>query len=178
MAIHAPRRRLLRTVGLQFVRSGLVAGRRSVSAGLSLTSMIDFLVVTVVFLLMSFSATGECACRRQVDVPVADHGTDMIDAVIVSVSNHQVFVDGVAAGDVGPTEDSTRVQRVDAVFNVLKAKRELWGQLYPGKAFPGVVLLEMDANVPALIVKSVFQTAALAGYPNESFLVSASAKAR
>jgi hypothetical protein len=36
----------------------------------------------------------------------------------------------------------------------------------------------MDANVPALIVKSVFQTAALAGYPNESFLVSASAKAR
>jgi hypothetical protein len=34
-----------------------------------------------------------------------------------------------------------------------------------------VCLLQIDKDVPAVVVKSVFQTAALAGYPNVSFVV-------
>jgi hypothetical protein len=34
-----------------------------------------------------------------------------------------------------------------------------------------VAILQVDQNVPALVVKSVFQTAAFAGYPNVSFMV-------
>jgi biopolymer transport protein ExbD len=60
---------------------------------------------------------------------------------------------------------------VDELFNVLKNKRELWKQLNPGKEFSGIVVLQVDRKVEALVVKSVFQTAAFAGYPNVSFMV-------
>jgi hypothetical protein len=33
------------------------------------------------------------------------------------------------------------------------------------------VILQVDRKVPALVVKSVFQTAAYAGFPNVSFMV-------
>ena len=35
----------------------------------------------------------------------------------------------------------------------------------------GVVVLAIDQGTPAVVVKSVFQTAAFAGYPNVSFMV-------
>ena len=31
------------------------------------------------------------------------------------------------------------MQRIDELFNILKAKRELWKQTHPNKDFPGVV---------------------------------------
>ena len=39
------------------------------------------------------------------------------------------------------------------------------------KEFPGVVVLQIDQDVQAIVVKSVFQTAAFAGFPNVSFMV-------
>ena len=62
-------------------------------------------------------------------------------------------------------------RRVDELFDLLKRKRELWKSFNPNKAFPGVCILQVDENVPAIVVKSVFQTAAYAGYPNISFMV-------
>jgi penicillin-binding protein 2 len=41
--------------------------------------------------------------------------------------------------------------------------------------FPGVVVLEIDQDVQAVVVKSVFQTAAFAGYPRVSFMVNKAA---
>ena len=63
------------------------------------------------------------------------------------------------------------MQRIDELFNILKSKRELWKQTHPGKEFPGVVVLQVDQDVQAVVVKSVFQTAAFAGFPNVSFMV-------
>lgn len=52
MPIARPSRRLFRDIPLPFVARKLAGGgQRPVTASLSLTSMIDFLVVVVVFLL-------------------------------------------------------------------------------------------------------------------------------
>jgi biopolymer transport protein ExbD len=174
MAIHEPGRRLMRTIPLNFVQSKVSGhGKRPLGAALSLTSMIDFLVVTVVFLLMSFSASGETPVAKGVTLPRAENVQDMIDAPIVAVTGRQILVDGSPAGNTGAIEeaDPPRLQRIDELFNILKAKRELWKQTHPGKDFPGVVLLQIDQKVKAVVVKSVFQTAAFAGYPNVSFMV-------
>jgi len=80
-------------------------------------------------------------------------------------------VDGVPSGNTRTIEEANRLQRVDELFNVLKNKRELWKQINPGKEFPGVAILQVDKRVPALVVKSVFQTSAFAGFPNISFMV-------
>ena len=172
MTVHEPGRRLMHSVSLKFVQKKVTGGGgRALAAGLSLTSMIDFLVVTVVFLLMSFSASGETPVDKRVKLPEAENTLDMIDAPMVAVAGSQILVDGQPFGNTRAIEDSKRLQRIEELFNVLKSKREVWKQLHPGKEFPGVVVLQIDQDVPAVVVKSVFQTAAFSGYPNVSFMV-------
>jgi biopolymer transport protein ExbD len=172
MPLQTPTRRLMHHVGLEFVAKKVTGGgHRSVNAGLSLTSMIDFLVVTVVFLLMTFSASGETPIAKGLNLPKAENTLDMVDSPVVAVVGSQILVDGSPAGNTRAVEESERMQRVDELFNILKAKRELWKQTHPNKDFPGVVVLEIDQNIKAVVVKSVFQTAAFAGFPNVSFMV-------
>lgn len=172
MAIHEPGRRLMHQIPLKFVQKKVTGhGGRSTNAGLSLTSMIDFLVVTVVFLLMTFSASGETPVNKNVKLPEAENTLDMIDAPMVAITGSAILVDGNPAGNTRAIEDSKRLQRIDELFNVLKGKREVWKQLHPGKDFPAVVVLQIDQDIQAVVVKSVFQTAAFAGYPNVSFMV-------
>jgi len=172
MAIKEPGRRLMGHVGLEFVAKKVSgAGHRSTNANLSLTSMIDFLVVTVVFLLMTFSASGETPIAKGLNLPKAENTLDMMDAPIVAVVGSQILIDGSPGGNTRSVEESDRMQRIDELFNVLKAKRELWKQTHPNKDFPGVVMLEIDQAIKAVVVKSVFQTAAFAGFPNVSFMV-------
>ena len=172
MPVHNPGRRLMHAVPLAFVQKKVQGlGHRGTNASLSLTSMIDFLVVTVVFLLMTFSASGETPVQQGVHLPKAENTMDMLDAPIVAVTGSLILVDGAPAGNTRAIEDSKRLQRVDELFNMLKGKRETWKQARPGKEFPGVVVLQVDQDVQAVVVKSVFQTAAFAGYPNVSFMV-------
>src|SRR6185369_15998064 len=106
-----------------------------------------------------------------VKLPDAENTLDMIDAPMVGISGSLILVDGTPAGNTRAIEDSKRLQRIDELFNLLKGKRETWKQARPGKEFPGVVVLQVDQEVQAVVVKSVFQTAAFAGYPNVSFMV-------
>ena len=170
--IHKPGKRLMHHIKLKYVWNKAVGhGGRSPNAGLNLVSFIDFLVTTVIFLLSSFSASGEITVDKNVKLPKAENVEDVIEAPMVAVNGNQILVDGVQAGSTRAVEELGRLQKIDELFNVLKQKRELWKQVQPNKPFPGVCILQIDQNVPALVVKSVFQTAAFAGYPNVSFMV-------
>jgi biopolymer transport protein ExbD len=170
--IHQPGPRLLHSIPLKYVWTKVQGhGGRDPNTSLNLTSYIDFLLVTVIFLLASFSASGEISVDKNVKLPKAENVDDVIDAPMVAVSGSQILVDGSQAGSTRAVEELGRLQKIDELFNILKNKRELWKQVQPNKPFPGVCILQIDQNVPALVVKSVFQTAAFAGYPNVSFMV-------
>lgn len=170
--IHQPGRRLMHGVPLHFVwRKVAGHGNRGVNAALNLTAFIDFLITIVVFLLMSFSASGEIGVDKNIVLPQAQNVEAVIEAPMVAVNGNQVLVDGQLAGSVRAIEDMGRMQKIDELFDLLKRKRELWKSFHPNKPFPGVAILQVDENVPSLVVKSVFQTAAYAGYPNISFMV-------
>lgn len=170
--ISVPGRRLLYHVPLDFVRRKVTGhGYRAVNQDIPLIPFIDFLLCIVLFLLASFSATGDLPIDKNVKLPKAENVLDMVEAPMVAITGTQILVDGTAAGSTRSIEEANRLQRVDELFNILKNKRELWKQINPGKDFPGVAILQVDRRVPALVVKSVFQTAALAGFPNVSFMV-------
>lgn len=171
-AIHKPGKRLLHKIPLHFVFEKVAGhGKRSVGADLNLTAFIDFLMVTVIFLLMSFSAGGEIGVDKNITLPSASNVETVIDAPMVAINGNQVLVDGNLAGSTRAIEDLGRMQKIDELFDLLKRKRELWKSFNPNKPFPGVCILQVDEKIPALVVKSVFQTAAYAGYPNVSFMV-------
>jgi len=170
--IAVPGRRLVHHVPLKFVQKKVGGGgQRSVNQEIPLIPFIDFLLCIVCFLLASFSASGELPVDKNVKLPKAQNVMDMTDAPIVAITGTQILVDGTPAGSTRTVEEANRLQRIDELFNILKNKRELWKQVNPGKEFPGVALLQVDRRVSALVVKSVFQTAAMAGFPGISFEV-------
>jgi biopolymer transport protein ExbD len=170
--IQTPGRRLLYAIPLKFVRRKVLGhGRRAANHEIPLIPFIDFLLCIVLFLLASFSATGELPIDKNVKLPAAENVMDMIEAPMVAITGTQILVDGHPAGNTRAIEEANRLQRVDELFNILRNKRELWKQINPGKEFRGIAILQVDRKVPALVVKSVFQTAAFAGYPNISFMV-------
>lgn len=176
--IDQPGRRLMHAVPLNFVLRKVTGhGGRAVNADLALVPFIDFLLVTVIFLLMSFSASGEIGVDKHIKLPTAENVIDVVDAPTVAVNGNQVLVDGTLAGSTRAIEDLGRMQKIDELFDLLKRKRELWKSFHPNKPFPGVAILQVDENIPSLVVKSVFQTAAFAGYPNISFMVRRRARA-
>lgn len=185
MSVHAPGR-VVRG-GVTRARSGLAraiaralpssapqnGGRRSVIAGLSMSSMIDVLVVLTVFLLLTFSASDRCA-ERDVAMPPAVNVSEIVDAPLVMVGSDAILVDGIVAtsqGEMSEINASGRVQRLDGLFNVLKAKHEVAKALAPGKDPPTHVILAIGSDVPASVVKSIVMTASRSGYPSIDFMV-------
>jgi biopolymer transport protein ExbD len=136
-----------------------------------MTSLIDVMVVLVVFMLIQFEAPSMCGCMsRHIDLPTAHETYDMLDAPLVSVSKDLVLVDGTPAMQPGDLA-GPNAHRMDGVFNLLKSKRETWRNLHPNLQHPGHVVLAIDRDVPARIVKSVTMTAASSGYRNIDFMV-------
>src|SRR5690606_721997 len=177
--ISVPGRRLLHHVNPGFVRKKVSGGgQRSVHQEIPLIPFIDFLLCIVLFLLASFSATGELPVDKNVKLPSAANAIDMSEAPVVAVTTTQILVDGMPAGSTRAIMEANRMQKVEELAEILKNKRELWKQIHPSpnEPFPGNVILQVDRRVPALVVKSVFQTAAFAGYPAVSFMVSGMGK--
>lgn len=142
---------------------------------MNLVSFIDFLVVTVIFLLMSFSASGE-PHTTGLSLPSVVNAETLVDAPMVTVRHGQILLDGASAGSTSNVEETGRMEKIEPLFRMLVQKRELWMQIQPGRAFPGVCVLAIDEGTPAVAVKSVFQTAAYAGYPHVSFMVKSLAR--
>jgi len=175
--INVPGRRLMYHVPLKFVQNKVAGGGgRSVNQELPLVPFIDFLLCLVLFLLASFSASGELPIDKNVKLPNAMNSVDMIEAPMVAVTGTQILVDGTPAGSTRAILDANRMQKIEELGEILKNKKELWSQIRPGEKFPGNVILQVDRRVPALVVKSVFQTAAFSGYPAVSFMVGKMAK--
>lgn len=172
--LQKPGRRLMHHVGLKFVKKKVTGGgSRGVTTALNLTPMIDYLLTVVIFLLMSFSASGEIPTSKNVTLPMAENTLDMVTAPMVAINGSQILVNEIPVGSTRAVEEAGRVvPRIEELFTALKTMKEDWKKINPsGKEFPGVVILQVDKEVPALVVKSVFQTAATAGYPNVSFMV-------
>ena len=147
-AVHKPGKRLTTKIPLRFVwKKAAGHGSRSPNANLNLTSYIDFLLVTVIFLLTTFNASGQVSVDENIKLPRAENAEDVIDAPMVAVNANTVFVDGQLAGSTRAIEEMGRMQKVDELFTMLKSRRENWKTLQPDKPFPGVVILQIDENV-------------------------------
>lgn len=148
--------------------------RRSITAGLSMTSMIDVLVVMTVFLLLTFSASDHSHTRDLSGVPTALNITELVDAPVIDVRADSVTVEGrlvATPGELAAFSSRGQITRLDGLFSALKAKHELAVQLSPGREPPSHVILAIDGDVPAALVKSVVMTAARSGYPSIDFMV-------
>jgi hypothetical protein len=103
MPITTPHAHLYSSVDLEVAKAKLGhAGRKSSYAALNLVAYIDMMTMLVIFLLMSFSATGEILfVQKNIVLPDAQNWTDLERAPVIGVSKDVVTLDGsqVATAD-------------------------------------------------------------------------------
>ena len=98
-------------------------------------------------------------------------GSLSADAPVITVAGGEVRLDGDLVGEIAGIVATHRLSRIEGLMDALQARRQAWLAAHPDGRFPGVVVLAMAADIDAAVVKSVFQTAAFAGYPNAELVV-------
>ena len=99
MAIKRPEPELLRHIPLKFVRERVSGhARKSVDHQIPLIPFIDFLIVLVIFLLMSFSASGELVAQQPtITMPDAKNTEQIEISPIVAVDERVITLDGTGS---------------------------------------------------------------------------------
>ncbi len=178
MPVHQPGRVLLHHIPLKFVRNRVAGGgRKAVDVPIALIPFIDFLMVVVIFLLMSFSASGELlAQQKSIKMPDAANSVALEVAPIVSIDARVVALDGRRMVDVPSLAQSPQTERIEKLIQDLETLKRNWSILHPSEPFPGTVILQADRNVDFRVIKKVMFSVSQAGYSNISFAVNKKSK--
>ena len=173
MAIKRPEPELLRNIPLKFVRDRVSGhGRKEVDHQIPLIPFIDFLIVLVIFLLMSFSASGELVAQQPtITMPDAKNTERIEISPIIAVDERVITLDGTRVADTQTQGQSAQVDRIEPLIQGLEAEKRKWETIHPSEPFAGQVIVQADRNIDFRVVKKVMFSAAAAGYGNVSFAV-------
>lgn len=173
MPIARPGKVLLRDVPLTFVAKKVTGhGGKAVDVAIPLVPFIDFLITLVVFLLMSFSASGELLAQKaNLTMPKAEHVVDIEMSPVISVDSTVVTLDGRRMADTATLASDPRVERIEQLIQDLETLKRNWSILHPQEPFPGQVIMQADVNTDYRVIKKLMFSAAQAGYANVSFAV-------
>lgn len=136
--------------------------KKKVDAHVALVPFIDFLLCVVLFLLMSFSATGEMTVSA--DLPDADHGTTIETAPIIAIDANQVTIDGRRVADTRALLANSNLERIDPLVRDLEIQAANWPLLHPTDEFTGHVIVQADRDVDFRAIRKVLFSVAQAGY--------------
>ena len=175
--IEPPGPHLGRDVLLKFVQKGS-HGRKSGYADLNLTSMVDMLTILVVFLLQTFSASGELlTVSKNIVLPEAQNFKDLERAEVIGISRESVTLAGRPVANAEELEKESTVDwKISELHDQLVTLKNNYKLLHPSEEFPGMVIVQCDKGVDFKIVKKVLYTCGIAGYRNVNFAVNQRAK--
>ncbi len=175
--IEKPGPHLGHDVPLKFVQKGS-HGRKSSYAELNLTSMVDMLTILVVFLLQTFSASGELlTVSKNIVLPEATNFKDLERAEVIGISKDAVTLAGRPVADAAELNKENTVDwKITDLHDQLVTLKNNYKLLHPTEQFPGTVILQADKGVDFKVVKKVMYTCAVAGYNNVNFAVNEKSK--
>jgi len=177
--IKPPGPRLRKHIPLKFISKHGAGGRKSSYAELNLTSMVDMLTILVVFLLQTFSASGELlTVSKNITLPEAVNYKDLEQAPIIAVSRDSVTLNGDPKAD---SQELSRENTVDwkipQLHDDLVVLKNNFKLLHPNpEDWKGIVIVQADKNIDFKVIKKVMYTCAVAGYNNVNFAVQSRGK--
>ena len=173
MPIQRPTRVLLRNIPLQFVSNKVSGGAiKPVDSSLPLVPIIDLLICMVVFLLLSFSASGELVAQKpSIAMPSAEHGDVLEPSPTLAIDPSVVTLDEQRVADTPSLAADARLERIEPLVQRLETLKRNWVILHPQQAFPGAILIQADVATDYRVIKKVMFSAAQAGYGNVRFAV-------
>lgn len=155
-----------RFLPLQFVQKGALR-KRQLTVELCLTPIVGLLLVIVLYLLPTFSASGEllCPCKRT-DLPAAKNVLELESAPGVTISRTSVSLNGDPKAD--PSELAKQADQpipIASLYADLLVLKNNYKLLHPSaQEWTGLVLIEADKNVEFGLVRKVLVSCSAAGY--------------
>ena len=181
MPIRPPHALLYSSITLESAQAKLgKAGRKSLYENLNLVAYIDMMTMLVIFLLMSFSATGEILfVQKNIVLPEAQNWKDLERAPVIAVSADVVTLNGnqMATMDQLMAESSAADFKITELHDVLVTLKNNYKLLHPTEDFNGIAIIQSDKNIEFKALRKVMFTAQVAGYNNVNFAVQSRAKA-
>lgn len=180
MPVRRPGRVLLRNVPLEFVAKKVTGhGGKAMNAEIPLVPFIDFLITLVVFLLMSFSASGELLAQKpNLTMPKAGNVVNLEVAPVIAIDSVVVTLDGRRMEDTATLAANPKVDRIEPLIQDLETMKRNWSILHPQEPFPGQVVIQADVAIDYRVIKKIMFNAAQAGYANVSFAVNRTEKSK
>ena len=180
MPVNQPGKVLLRNVPLAFVSKKVTGhGAKALNHEIPLIPFIDFLIVLVVFLLISFSASGELLAQKpSIKLPGAQNVTMLEIAPVLSIDSVVVTLDGRRMADTSTLAADPKVERIEQLVQDLETLKRNWAILHPSKPFDGRVVMQADEKIDYRVIKKVMFSAGQAGYSNISFAVNRTGTAK
>jgi biopolymer transport protein ExbD len=174
MPVKAPSKRLGNSIQLSFVTKMLKGHTRAnPHSDLNITPMVDMLVMLVIFLLMTFSATGEILfITKDIVLPSAFNATPMERAPVIAISNTAVAFEGelvVATSSVNPT--TFPGGKIPVLKDLLDRSRQAWVDVHPSREFNGQVIIQAHNEVPFSVLKMIMKTCAEAQFMGMNFAI-------
>ena len=157
---------ILRETSLQSVLAGEAyinpkqgKWKRSIQADLLLTALIDAFSILVIFLLLSFSSTGEVLfINKNTELPKAGLAEVLERNPVVKIEDGKTFV-----------EDKEVTN--DTLVTELLALRKQFQETRPNEEYPGIVTIQADRRTKYEQLNSIVLAASHAGFSDVRFAV-------
>ena len=132
--------------------------KRSIVADLLLTALIDAFSILVIFLLMSFSSSGELlTLGKGMELPKAT-GAQLERNPVVKLENDKIFL-----------ED--KEVTADGLVAGLLELRKQFQATHTGEEFPGILTIQADRRVKYQQMNSIVVATGNAGYSDIKFAI-------
>jgi biopolymer transport protein ExbD len=176
MPITVPGPRLGSSIGFKHL-AGHGQVKKIVNPYLNLTAMIDMFTMLVIFLLSTFSATGELIMSQKgVELPNALNDKELERAPIITITRDTVAFKGDAVADPKAlVEDTSSEWKIPELFDRLQLEKfNFEKQDIPDATkakLRGLVVLQADRAVDAKVLNRVMKTAYAAEYTEVMFAI-------
>jgi biopolymer transport protein ExbD len=178
MPVHPPGPRLYSSVPFQHLGGkGKEGGGHDPNVFLNLTAMVDMMTMLVVFLLSTFSATGELImAQKGLELPTALNNKDLERAAIITITKNEVSFDGKPMGTIESLTDETVT---DWNIPPLYESLQLYGYELAKRDMPEaqreklrhLVVLQADKGTPAKVLNRIMKTAYKADFTEVMFAI-------
>lgn len=133
--------------------------KRNINADLLLTALIDAFSILVIFLLMSFSSTGDILfLNKDTELPKASLATVLERNPVVKIEEGKLFV------------EDKEVTTESIVAELLEIRKK-FTEIRPGEEYPGIVTIQADRRVKYEQLNSIVLAASHAGFSDVRFAV-------
>ena len=177
MPIHEPGPRLFSSVPFKHLGTHGQGPRREVNAYLNLTAMVDMFTMLVIFLLSTFSATGELIMSQKgVQLPSALNDKELERAPIITITRDTVAFKGDSVADPKALEEDQSTEwKIPELFDRLQLEKFNFEKQDMPEAtkqkLRGLVVLQADKSVDAKVLNRVMKTAYAAEYTEVMFAI-------